>query len=182
MDWKTLNSLVDRWRTEGVGNDEKRLKRTPAVEDSYKKRKQELEDSNQTLEHEIRRKYFSGPDAGRSIVITENEFPYDLEDGIEHLVVWGNPDLLDEDDFRRFGPASLYHEYLDHDITWFINPTGWRSIEGVPHAHAFIRQHPDHPWCTCNVYYYSFALYPEGCQPVQTHCLGCGKIYERFYK
>jgi hypothetical protein len=213
MDWKTLNSFVSRWRESGVGNDESQLKRKPEVAVAYEKRKQELASANRTLEQEILHKYFSGPDAGRSVVITENEFPYHLQDGIEHLVVWGNPDLLDEEDFRRFGPSSLYHQYPDHDITWFINPAGWRSINGVPHAHAFIRALPPKPEpspnyfslvnphrveydnphrvepsstpyellsCTCDVYYYGFALYPEGCQPVQTHCLGCGKIYKRF--
>jgi len=44
------------------------------------------------------------------------------------------------------------------------------------------------PWCTCGIYYYSYALHPQPYQPTSLNpptcpmnCINCGKLYKRFY-
>lgn len=82
----------------------------------------------------------------RCVAIQPNEYPYDLEDGIKHWLVWGNPEYqMKNDDFLDLADEAIREEFSDKpvDLIWFQNPKVWQSIPDVLHVHLFTR--PNNP-------------------------------------
>ncbi|KAG0226896.1 hypothetical protein BGW42_003299 [Actinomortierella wolfii] len=69
------------------------------------------------------------------IALKKNEFPYSVEDGIEHWLIWSRHPLRDENWIRRYLEERLPgREYL-----FFINPAVHRSIKSIFHIQVFTR-------------------------------------------
>jgi hypothetical protein len=66
-----------------------------------------------------------------------NDFPYYMEDGIEHHVLWVEGQLvtldLVEHELNNHRDQSMY------DVIYFINPPHLQSIPSVGHAHVISR-------------------------------------------
>jgi hypothetical protein len=125
-----------------ITNDDLKFERTPEMNEAYEKYKQNVKDTGETLDESIIRQHFSGNNSQRNIFITNNQFPYDVAVGVDHLVAWGNPNVVTEQEFCRVGREKVYQQYAEtHDIIWFVNPVRWRSVCGIPHAQVFIRKH-----------------------------------------
>ncbi len=77
----------------------------------------------------------------QQIIVTKNDFSYNVEDGINHLVVWVNPLIYQLDnvggDFAREYVKSL----LPHDTAFimFENLPGNKSVGNVHHYQLFVR-------------------------------------------
>lgn len=92
--------------------------------------------------------------------ILPNDWPYGMEPGIDHLVVWLKTRLAVEgkeghitaesraliDDFvRRVIWGRLDQEgYSGDRVLWFKNWTGLQSVRGVEHIHVLLRWTPQH--------------------------------------
>ena len=78
--------------------------------------------------------------AGGRVAWAPNDFPYDLEPGIGHFLVWSIKPLTKrevEDVARREAPGR--------DFVTFVNPPGLRSVHRVWHAHVLVRAPPSPP-------------------------------------
>ena len=67
-----------------------------------------------------------------------NEFPYHLEPGIDHAILWSNVELtkdLIEQQIAKHVPA-------DFEYVWFINTPSLRSVPDIHHAHVMSRKRP----------------------------------------
>lgn len=65
-----------------------------------------------------------------------NDFPYDLEPGIAHFVVWSARGELSREEVlllarEKAGPGV--------ELAVFVNPPGLRSVHRVWHAHVLVR-------------------------------------------
>ena len=67
-----------------------------------------------------------------------NAFPYDLEAGLVHFVLWTNE--------SNASPARVEARVLEAfahvppgDLHWFVNERGLRTFADVAHAHVFVR-------------------------------------------
>ncbi|ORZ09773.1 hypothetical protein BCR41DRAFT_358454 [Lobosporangium transversale] len=67
--------------------------------------------------------------------LKKNEFPYSVESGIEHWLIWSKNPLPDEDWIRRYLEERLPgREYL-----FFINPPELRSVPSIHHVQVFTK-------------------------------------------
>eukprot|EP01024_Parvocaulis_polyphysoides_P073753 TRINITY_DN9509_c0_g4_i3.p3 TRINITY_DN9509_c0_g4~~TRINITY_DN9509_c0_g4_i3.p3 ORF type:complete len:149 (-),score=9.82 TRINITY_DN9509_c0_g4_i3:213-659(-) len=63
------------------------------------------------------------------------DFPYYLEEGIEHNVLWCTEPLMEEE------IQQVLKSYCkDRETTYFVNPPHLQSIKGVWHAHVISRR------------------------------------------
>jgi hypothetical protein len=67
--------------------------------------------------------------------ITPNPFPYNVQRGINHYILWC-VEQLTEDQID----AVLSKHYIDSDSIWMVNTIENRSVKGVWHAHIFSKQ------------------------------------------
>ncbi|KAF9975655.1 hypothetical protein BGZ73_000611 [Actinomortierella ambigua] len=69
------------------------------------------------------------------IVLKKNEFPYSVQDGIEHWLIWSRYPLRDEHWIRRYLEERLPgREYL-----FFVNSADQRSIKSIFHIQVFTK-------------------------------------------
>lgn len=72
---------------------------------------------------------------GKTEVLTPNEFPYDLEKGVGHMVYWMLPEgYIPIKEFRKqlriaFGPEVIVLE----------NAEAHKSVKSIKHYHVFMR-------------------------------------------
>lgn len=92
----------------------------------------------------------------RDYRILRNDWPYGLEDGIVHLVVWLKtpiPTTPDTGDLTRRS-REMVEEFVTRvfrkgageedgetgsKVLWFKNPTGLQSVRGIDHVHVLVR-------------------------------------------
>lgn len=67
-------------------------------------------------------------------ILTENDFPYDFEDGIEHWCLWKlGSDLTTVD--ISWGMDELRNRDDYEDMLYWINPVNLKSLPNIDHAH-----------------------------------------------
>jgi hypothetical protein len=82
----------------------------------------------------------ASPSSIEDPLLLPNEFPYFLSTDIKHWLVWldGQPTdpekIVQEVVDRYFIPKERY------DILIFVNPQQLQSVNGVFHAHVFVRE------------------------------------------
>ena len=72
------------------------------------------------------------------IILVENKFPYSLEKGIKHYVVWSLEKKISPADAREIVENSFPSKKFD--ILMFENAEHNKSIKSIPHVHIFIRK------------------------------------------
>jgi len=134
-------------------------------EDIHKKyiefRKGIAEKYNSVSDYLIHYRFVEQLGKGERLVLEKNSFPYDVENGVEHLVLWdfrdsfflehGHPKKeksgpLTEKETRQL--MADYRQFLKDNIplnlnlecTLRINPPEWQSVPSIPHCHVFLRK------------------------------------------
>lgn len=74
------------------------------------------------------------PQESTDVVVTTNDFPYDLEDNITHLVVWYRSNNFDE-----LRLIQILEELGIKDYIIFTNTLAGKSIKDIDHTHLFLR-------------------------------------------
>lgn len=95
----------------------------------------------------ISNKFFAG-DNSSILMITMNDFPYDLESNILHMVAWVNPNNLKNLEHKRrpFLLGKLVHELLWHNIHHYVfweNIPKIKSVHGIKHFQLFLNLEKD---------------------------------------
>ncbi|KAI8967119.1 hypothetical protein BDF20DRAFT_902672 [Mycotypha africana] len=71
-----------------------------------------------------------------AILILPNDFPYSVEPGIEHILIWSKVPLSAD-----FVESVLEEKYGSSKWEWiyFVNPPETQSVRRLPHVHVFMR-------------------------------------------
>lgn len=77
-----------------------------------------------------------GFESSRIVIFMENDFPYNVETGIQHFLLWSNQglDVSEIEEYIKHHPAT--HGSLE--TLWFVNPVELRSIPDMWHAHVMV--------------------------------------------
>lgn len=141
--WKTLKTYHQKPPNSA-------FPRSDYVIQAYRKHKEGLDLVNKDVSEFVKDQYFSGIDASKVSCLSDNKFPYLLEEGIKHKVLWFNPRITTS---KRF-PSNLNtaHGFIDiclskklpdkdkYDIIYFENQSQCRSIPGVRHIQIFLKE------------------------------------------
>mmetsp|Transcript_367 Transcript_367/g.2864 ORF Transcript_367/g.2864 Transcript_367/m.2864 type:complete len:103 (-) Transcript_367:923-1231(-) len=73
----------------------------------------------------------------KKMIYMINDFPYFVEPGIEHGIVWSTGKLCVDEML-----ALLEEQLPGKEKLYFINPPSLQSIAEVEHAHVFSRDQP----------------------------------------
>jgi len=124
--------------------------RSNFVIQSYRKHKEGLDLIKKDVSEFVKEQYFSGIDASRVSCLTDNKFPYLLEPGIQHKVLWFNPRITMSKQFPKnlnkapgFIDVCLSKKLPDvekYDILYFENQSQCRSIPGIRHIQVFLKE------------------------------------------
>ena len=110
------------------------IKRKKEIEEKYVLHKKKLKDKNINIEDYLDNLLFKN---NFKYIITKNDFPYNLENNIEHKLLWINPNyinlfndkLINEIiNMRMRGKTYVYFENIDNN----------KSIKSIRHYHIFI--------------------------------------------
>ena len=130
------------------------LGRSVEMDNKYKDHAADLAEKGISSLQYLKDKYFSGEKEGAPCTVALNNFPYDMEEGIQHYLVWVNPNYQGEQRFRieDFGYVRDWvlekfcggdEETLDRRCVYFQNIERLRSVKAIPHLHIFIRKEWD---------------------------------------
>ena len=107
------------------------LGRSEFMQKKYKKYKEYLKNNNRNIYDEIMYNYIKN----NKYAITYNNFPYNLERGIYHLLMWVNPNYkMDYDEVEDILRSNGVYEYII-----FRNYENNCSVCEIVHYHIFIR-------------------------------------------
>lgn len=144
ISWKTISQFSFQRAPEIV------LGRSAEMDEKYKTHAIDLAEKGLTSLEYLSEKYFSGANSGTPCTVALNSFPYDMEEGIQHFLVWVNPKYQGTQRFRieDYGYVRDWvlenfcqgqEEMLDLRCVYFQNIERLRSIKAIPHLHVFIR-------------------------------------------
>lgn len=154
MNWLEINDLVESGRLQ-------ELTRSQEVTEAYIRHRGECNVQEHVLNSlhwkwtEIQQLnseqigIFSDPSL---YAVTKNDFPYDFEAGIHHLVVWSKIyiRLYNDKNEKRIEVKAQIEEFLashlhkfglraGEDYCWFMNYVSLQSIRSISHLHLIIK-------------------------------------------
>ncbi|KAI8637850.1 hypothetical protein BD408DRAFT_406121 [Parasitella parasitica] len=71
------------------------------------------------------------------VVILPNDFPYSVEAGIQHILLWSQIPLS-RDYIEHILESNYGHK--QYEWVYFVNPPEIQSVRKLPHVHVFMRQ------------------------------------------
>lgn len=76
-------------------------------------------------------------DDPKPILVLPNDFPYSVDPGIEHILIWSKEPLSAD-----YVESVLDDRYGSQIWEWiyFVNPPEWQSVPSLPHVHIFMRK------------------------------------------
>ncbi|KAI9503641.1 hypothetical protein GGI25_002773 [Coemansia spiralis] len=81
-----------------------------------------------------------GPLAKNDFFFYANEFPYHLEDGVEHWVMWCRKRLVPGFEAPDAAISAIRSRFGDVECRYFVNPVKNQSVPQLSHAHVFIKR------------------------------------------
>ncbi|QLG70614.1 hypothetical protein HG535_0A05550 [Zygotorulaspora mrakii] len=153
LEWQRVRELIRADKLE-------QLVRSEKVTEAYRKHKLECDVQQYVLENlnwspsEVRRlndegvKFFSD----RSLyTLTQNDYPYDFEPTIHHLIIWSKiyiPLYNDKNEKNDKVEEELDNFVNEHiakfalpadDYIWFMNTSPLQSIKNISHLHLLVK-------------------------------------------
>lgn len=71
------------------------------------------------------------------VIILPNDFPYSVEEGISHILLWSQIPLS-RDYIEDILESNYGHE--QYEWVYFVNPPEIQSVRKLPHVHVFMRR------------------------------------------
>lgn len=106
------------------------FKRKSNIEVDYQKHLTILKRQEINVSDYIKSKAFPN---NEKYTFLKNNFPYDIEDGIEHWLLWLNPDFKISDlDIKK-----IVEEKMGTNSVYFCNIKANQSIPSIRHCHIF---------------------------------------------
>jgi hypothetical protein len=78
------------------------------------------------------------------MVLLPNDFPYFVESGIEHWVLWKLQCNITQDDVDHAVQElkDKYHHGDEIETIWWENPQALKSLPDIDHIHILVRRKP----------------------------------------
>ena len=121
------------------------LERSPEVQRKYLTHGLNLKQRGISVSHYLKSKFFPGENNDTPYLIVPNTYPYNMEDGIHHFLIWFNPDTEFRfwiQDFQKV--REIIADYcaqgnieMDTECVYFQNLESMRSVKAIPHIHIF---------------------------------------------
>ncbi len=138
--WKFIKQLCDKCEEENIDLpiDSKVNIRKKSVSKKYSEWKQN------NNERELYHRLFN--DNALDIVLKQNDFPYNFEEGVAHYVVWLKPDQTRYNFYPRidinlldYVANELNKIYDNFELIHFRNKPNGRTIRTIDHYHILIK-------------------------------------------
>lgn len=87
------------------------------------------------------KKYVPLPNPSKPIsnlILLENEYPYNFEEGIIHFILWKLDDEVSEDDITQ-ASEDIRSKHQVENMVHYINPPQLKSVLNVHHAHIVVK-------------------------------------------
>ena len=121
------------------------LERSVEMQNKYTTHNRNLKKRGISVSKYLRTQLFPDGDKDTPYIITTNTFPYNLESGIRHSLIWFNPDLESRNWIQN---SSLVQEIIgdycarenicrNTCCVYFQNLESMRSVKAIPHIHIF---------------------------------------------
>ncbi|KAI8371357.1 uncharacterized protein BYT42DRAFT_579960 [Radiomyces spectabilis] len=72
-----------------------------------------------------------------AVIILPNDFPYSVESGIDHILIWSqvplDPNYVEQILEQRYGSENW-------EWVYWVNPPEIQSVRKLPHVHVFMRR------------------------------------------
>ena len=111
------------------------LPRNKNVDIKYQEHKKQVK----SIKEHIISTYFDSESVERGWVIVNNEFPYDLNPNIQHLLIWIYPGK----DFSDESIIGIIEDYMKNnghsEYIYFRNILAIRSVLEIDHYHIFVK-------------------------------------------
>jgi len=111
------------------------IKRKKEIEEKYLLHKKKLKEKNINIEDYLNNLLFKND---FKYVITNNDFPYNIEEDVQHKILWINPkynDLFDDKLINKIITMRM----KDKNYIYFENIETNKSIKTIKHYHIFIK-------------------------------------------
>ena len=135
------------------------IHRKPRANDLYKGSRAHIEETHRLYSDYIKIKHLrweaeNDPSTGKIVArrgadaadvsLDANPYPYDLEPGIFHYVLWSaeplSPEAMNAAVEARLGQVSIAPQLIEYVA--FVNAVEDQSIRDLWHAHVFLRMRP----------------------------------------
>ncbi|CEP17432.1 hypothetical protein [Parasitella parasitica] len=130
--WEEIVDYVSR-------NEVSKLRRNRYAQEVYQKWTSDTLVKYGTVENFLLKEKLHWPkDDPKPILVLPNDFPYSVDPGIEHVLIWSKEPLVD----KTFIESLLDERYGATVWEWvyFVNPPELQSIPTLPHMHVFMRK------------------------------------------
>ena len=121
------------------------LERSPEIQGKYLTHGRNLKKRGISVSHYLKNQFFPGEDNETPFLIVPNTYPYNMESGIHHFLIWFNPDTEHRfwiGDFRKV--REIIVDYcaqqnieMETECVFFQNLESMRSVKAIPHIHIF---------------------------------------------
>ncbi|KAI3658939.1 hypothetical protein MP638_006315 [Amoeboaphelidium occidentale] len=131
MNWQELKQHID-------GENYDKLQRSPEQESVYSEWRNKMKEQNIAIDVYLKKLMFPThkltSDEPLSVILRQNDFPYNLEEGILHYVLWANKELS-KDQIERY----LKFSFPKSQILWFRNPPTHQTVLSLWHIHVLVK-------------------------------------------
>ena len=76
-------------------------------------------------------------DAERVVLLTDNDFPYNLEGGTHHYVLWASSGILSVDEVRAC--CRRLERERPCESVWWVNAPRLKSVPEIDHCHIVVK-------------------------------------------
>ncbi|KAI8339114.1 hypothetical protein BC941DRAFT_422118 [Chlamydoabsidia padenii] len=126
-------------------NQIKKIYRHPSVQNVYNQWIKETLATYGTIENYLLSTKLKFPPPSSSndppaVIILPNDFPYSVEDGIKHILIWSQVPL-DPDYVEQI--LKEHYDMATWEWVYWVNPPEIQSVKKLPHVHVFLRQRPN---------------------------------------
>ncbi|KAI9301844.1 hypothetical protein BJ944DRAFT_242912 [Cunninghamella echinulata] len=134
--WEDVRYLV-------LSNQIKKIHRHPSVQVVYQKWMKDTLEKYGTIENYLLSTKLHFPSATNTsseeppVIILPNDFPYSVEKGIKHILIWSQTPLTPD-----YVEKIIQKNYTPKEWEWvyFVNPPEVQSVKKLPHVHVFLRR------------------------------------------
>lgn len=121
------------------------LERSPEVNRNYLNHGLNLKKKGTSVSCYLKTQFFPNGSKDVPYLIVSNNYPYNMENGIQHFLLWFNPDTEFRfwiQDFQKV--KKIIADYcaqgnieMETKCVYFQNLENMRSVKAIPHIHIF---------------------------------------------
>ena len=132
--WKNVKN-IDFKKSESI-----KLIRKKEVQNKYNKLKEKYKKENIDINDVIKKDVFKKNNSDEKFAFEPCKFPYFLENGISHYILWCNPQYNWKKTLPLIFKNEIKKKLGNIEFGWFENEVKDRSVLGIKHFHIFFKK------------------------------------------